>query len=159
MTGLCQCGCGQKTRLAKKTSRGRVKGQPARWRPGHNARGRSVPPAPVTACTGCGELMCHRSRADRVGVRVAVGRGLCADCYRAAGRDGTLIDHPRRLRSRDELLEEWTHFGGPTGAITFVEFARQVGMSSAAWDRAYQRARADGDPRATKPAGMSRGAA
>lgn len=36
--GLCQCGCGEKTRLAPRTttSRGNVKGQPQRFVYGHN---------------------------------------------------------------------------------------------------------------------------
>ena len=35
--GYCHCGCGEKTGLAKRTtsSKGRVKGQPARFLPGH----------------------------------------------------------------------------------------------------------------------------
>lgn len=38
--GLCQCGCGERTRLAQFTDprRGYVKGQPVRFRPGHHAR-------------------------------------------------------------------------------------------------------------------------
>lgn len=38
--GLCQCGCGQKARVATSTSRrdGQVKGQPLRFVKGHNGR-------------------------------------------------------------------------------------------------------------------------
>lgn len=40
MTGLCACGCGQRTRVADRTSRrdGTVLGQPLRYVRGHNAR-------------------------------------------------------------------------------------------------------------------------
>lgn len=40
---LCECGCGQPSPIAKKTepNRGRVKGQPFRYRQGHALRGRS----------------------------------------------------------------------------------------------------------------------
>src|SRR5271167_895784 len=40
--GECQCGCGKKTRLAPRTSRrnGWVKGEPLRYRRGHNPRKR-----------------------------------------------------------------------------------------------------------------------
>lgn len=40
--GLCLCGCGQPTSIAKvtDTARGRIAGQPMRYLPGHAARGR-----------------------------------------------------------------------------------------------------------------------
>lgn len=40
MNGLCECGCGAATRLAKvtNTKRGHVKGQPVRFLPGHGRR-------------------------------------------------------------------------------------------------------------------------
>jgi hypothetical protein len=43
--GYCQCGCGQKTRLAPKTSKakGQKKGEPLRFIKGHNGRGCNNP--------------------------------------------------------------------------------------------------------------------
>jgi hypothetical protein len=38
--GYCQCGCGQKTNIAKKSSRGVKKGQPCRFLHGHNPQKR-----------------------------------------------------------------------------------------------------------------------
>lgn len=40
MTGVCECGCGLPTKPCKQSlaSRGYVKGQPHRFRPGHNQR-------------------------------------------------------------------------------------------------------------------------
>jgi hypothetical protein len=59
--GFCQCGCGQKTTIATKTTsrEGWIKGQPKRYISGHNvARGNPVVPweglTPLCAC-GCGK--------------------------------------------------------------------------------------------------------
>jgi hypothetical protein len=43
--GYCQCGCGQKTSLARQsyTAKGWVKGQPLRFAPNHNGRGVIAP--------------------------------------------------------------------------------------------------------------------
>lgn len=43
--GYCQCGCGQKTTIASHTDNrhGAVKGQPRRYRPGHNNSQRTIP--------------------------------------------------------------------------------------------------------------------
>lgn len=40
LSGLCMCGCGERTRIAKKTANryGQVKGQPMRFLPGHQFR-------------------------------------------------------------------------------------------------------------------------
>lgn len=45
-SGLCECGCGQMTPLAKQTrrERGQVRGEPLRFINGHNRTGRKVPP-------------------------------------------------------------------------------------------------------------------
>src|SRR5690242_12731080 len=42
-TGLCQCGCGQPTKIAPETSRrdGLVKGMPKKYLHGHHLRGRT----------------------------------------------------------------------------------------------------------------------
>lgn len=60
---LCECGCGQPTKIAARTDRtkGKVKGQPNRCLPGHSpARSTVPPPIPASAerhlCEcGCGE--------------------------------------------------------------------------------------------------------
>lgn len=65
--GLCQCGCGQPTPLAKQSSarRGLVKGQPTRYRPGHNGR-RFLPATTETRLCqcGCGETTPIADRSD-----------------------------------------------------------------------------------------------
>lgn len=40
VAGVCLCGCGETTPLATKTRRGNVLGQPLRYAPGHENRGR-----------------------------------------------------------------------------------------------------------------------
>lgn len=65
-TGLCQCGCGERTSMVKKTETafGRVKGQPNRFVTGHANRGRihlsrrtTVPTNITVFCScGCGQL-------------------------------------------------------------------------------------------------------
>lgn len=63
--GYCQCGCGQRTGIAKQnhTGKGWIKGQPVRYRVGHARRRKG--PAPI-----CTELECERP---------AVARGLCSN--------------------------------------------------------------------------------
>lgn len=57
--GYCQCGCGQKTRIASTTdnARGWIKGQPLRFVRGHNSkRCRDAGPNPGGLCLcGCGQ--------------------------------------------------------------------------------------------------------
>lgn len=52
---------------------------------------------------------------------------------------------PRERYTRDELLDEWEFL---RGEVPFQYFAARVGISHAAWERLYFRARAAGDPRA-----------
>ncbi len=54
---------------------------------------------------------------------------------------------PREPLSRDELLEEWDWL---RGEVPFWDFGRRMRINQAAWERAYQRARAAGDPRAVR---------
>jgi len=46
---------------------------------------------------------------------------------------------------RDELLNEWVHV---RASCRFTDFPRRAGITETAWRRAFERARADGDPRA-----------
>jgi hypothetical protein len=56
--GYCHCGCGEKTKIANKTSahHGKVKGEPMRYINGHNARKHFPTPEPKFCECGCGEL-------------------------------------------------------------------------------------------------------
>jgi hypothetical protein len=53
----------------------------------------------------------------------------------------------RRNRRRDDLLEEWDRL---RGYVPFTDAHTRLGVTQAAWRRAYYRALADGDPRARK---------
>lgn len=105
-------------------------------------------------CTRCRRPM-HTQ--PRTGPRPAIpdghcwhrSRGLCEACNQAAFRDGTIADHPRALRSRDELLDEWNHLRAE--GHTPYQAAARLNMTFAAFERAYLRARAAGDPRAATP--------
>lgn len=69
------------------------------------------------------------------------------DKRRATRATGAPLGRPRTRR--DAAMEEWEFFGGPEGLIDFHRFADRIGITFAAWERHYQRAQRDGDPRAT----------
>lgn len=100
----------------------------------------------MSGCCGeCDTTMMPRSS----GVTRVVtheGRGLCPPCYRSAHYEGRLGDYPRRTWSRDEVLSEWELLRGE--GHTRLQAAERLGMNPATFERALQRARADGDPRA-----------
>lgn len=157
---LCGCGCGQYTLIATHTRRvdGVRRGDPLRYVFGHNRStggprrsDRPCDPGTLAACACCGAIMHKASQDQREcadGHTSMTGRHLCRGCYYTAERNGTLPDYPRALRTRDELLEEWEWMRGQ--GVGFREFAQRVGMTFTAWDRAYWRARAAGDPRAVR---------
>lgn len=168
--GLCQCGCGAKTRIAPKDDSryGQRRGEPRRYIAGHNGRlsqrgSRRIPDdAPpcdgqfAGTCSSCGAKV-HRAKTRRCrqGHPAVAARGACATCYCRARRTGTVIDLPRRNFTRDELLEEWEAL---RGEVSFRQFHQRVGVSHRTWERAYLRARQDGDPRAVKTAAALRSA-
>ncbi|WP_181778953.1 hypothetical protein [Pseudonocardia pini] len=72
----------------------------------------------------------------------------CLDAHRVAV--GARRPPPTRIyRSRDEILEEWDRH---RGLVRFVDFHTRVGITAAAWRRAFYRAQAEGDRRARKAA-------
>lgn len=156
----CGCGCGGFTLVAYRT-RGRDgarKGEPLQFINGHNSWHRALRPtcrpcnpATLAVCAGCDTTMhlsSHNQRTCAAGHPSMTGRTLCVSCYYQATRAGTLADFPRRLRSRDELLEEWEWLAA--AGVGFAEFPARVGVTFAAWQRAFLRARADGDLRAVR---------
>lgn len=74
MTGYCECGCGQETKITAVTDsrRGVVKGQPRHFVKGHNGR-RPVVKNYRMVTTEAGQKLAHRLRAER-----ALGRPLPA---------------------------------------------------------------------------------
>jgi len=71
---------------------------------------------------------------------------MCSTCLAKARDAGTLEDHPRMSRTRDELMDDWTALR--LRGFNKVQAAKQLGMVIKSFDRQYQRARAAGDPRA-----------
>jgi len=79
-------------------------------------------------------------------------RGLCGPCYDHALHTRKLDDYPRRTRSRDELMDEWDHLRQSGVPWQFAH--DRLGVTQVAFERAYARARADGDHRALEGAGQ-----
>lgn len=55
--GFCQCGCGERTAIAKQSqySRGQVKGEPVKYISGHNTPRKAKPKVEIT-CAACGAV-------------------------------------------------------------------------------------------------------
>lgn len=85
--GYCQCGCEQKTRIAKYNDRkhGWVRGEPIRYINGHSGR---KPPASHKQCTKCDEVkpatpeFFHRAKSMYDGLASA-----CKTCLNKAGQE------------------------------------------------------------------------
>lgn len=99
----------------------------------------------MSDCTCCGTPTVPSSNRAS-GAAVHAGRGLCNACHKRADYHGHLADHPRSTWSRDEVLSEWELLRGE--GHTRLQAAERLGMNPATFERALQRARADGDPRA-----------
>lgn len=107
----------------------------------------TVDVAAVVRCARCSHPM-HLTRKDpgQPGTREHHGRGICGCCFRALKGTDELFDYPRRARTRDEVLDDWTVLRAAD--CTRREAARRMGMNPASLYRALHRARHDGDPRA-----------
>jgi hypothetical protein len=95
----------------------------------------------VTTCAcGCGRPLGTKNDA----------RGLAGTCYRRLssrldrGASDELLDHPRRLRSADDVLDDWTELRAQ--GATREEAARRLGMALESFEQVLYRHR--GDPRA-----------
>jgi 5-methylcytosine-specific restriction endonuclease McrA len=112
-SGLCMCGCGQRTSIAKQSDKrdGVVKGQPLRFVKGHNRAAAKHPKAPAgfKTCPKCGDTKpvdeFHRA------TRAPDGRvSHCKDCVRAAHghnkRKPPPSDEERRQRA-NERVGKW----------------------------------------------------
>lgn len=97
-------------------------------------------------------VRCHRPVHPRFrGVsyeNATAGRGLCKPCYDHARNTGDLIDYETRNRSRDDLLDDWVVLR--VDGYTWRQAAERLGMTYASFERAMNRARIDGDPRAAR---------
>lgn len=111
-------------------------------------RGNPRPATPPTPCKGgCGRLVSTaRSNRRPKGVVANYGRGLCTQCYKAAEANDTLADYEVRVRSRDEVIEEYLGLR-LVGVRRIADAAPRIGMTPKALERALQRARKAGDER------------
>lgn len=82
------------------------------------------------------------------------GRGLCCACHTRVSRAGWLADYERRNRIRDEVMVEWELLRGE--GYTKRQAAARLGMTFAAFDRAFHRSRRAGDSRAKPAIGQAR---
>ena len=74
------------------------------------------------------------------------GRGLCTHHYDRAAELDILPDFPRLTRSYDDTLDDWDLLR--RGGATRTEGAEKIGITVKALDKAIDRGRAAGDPRA-----------
>lgn len=106
-------------------------------------------PKPPEPCARCKRLIAARPDVAN-GIYKHGSRGLCEPCERAARADDTLLDYPRRIRSREEVVEEWD-FLRSQGVFDVRQAAARMGMTFKALDKALYLARKAGDERATLP--------
>ncbi|WP_344029272.1 hypothetical protein [Pseudonocardia kongjuensis] len=83
------------------------------------------------------------------GVRRKKARGLCGACYMASWRREDLAEHAVQQRPRDDVLDDWLVLRGE--GLSLRQAAARLGMSFEAFERAFYRARGDGDERALPP--------
>ena len=98
--GLCQCGCGKKTSMAKQTLKasGWVKGEPLRYLPGHYRSPAKAGPGPnpsgLCQC-GCGGITPISGSSERGNVKGTPIRYLCGHAQRkpwAIPKNGYVVD-------------------------------------------------------------------
>src|SRR5690348_3691442 len=85
LAGLCECGCGRRTNLARQTRRefGWVKGEPLRFVRGHSARvqwNTSTEPYRVDPDTGC--WVWRRAKSDRGYAQIRGSSGTMVYAHR-----------------------------------------------------------------------------
>jgi hypothetical protein len=136
-SGICMCGCGETTPLAKKTRHktGTVRGEHLRFCHGHTANGirPACDPTTLTPCPRCEEPM-HRGSSIRCAQAHSPGSAsACKPCSRGSkkvvsdaapsagirGRSGV-----QRLLDPVQAVEEWAHFGEVLGYTTSAVAAR-----------------------------------
>jgi hypothetical protein len=89
----------------------------------------------------------HCAHCGRPGWKAA--RGLISTCHKALWAAGQLGDWPRVTFDADSLLDEWFELASnPPEGVGKADIARRIGIKVATLDRALDRARLRGDPRA-----------
>jgi hypothetical protein len=94
------------------------------------------------SCRRCG----YHMHPPQAGGRYHRGRQLCNFCHPAAARNGELVDFERQTRVRDEVMADWELLRSQ--GFTRRQAAARLGMTVKAFEKAHERARRAGDPRA-----------
>lgn len=101
-SGVCECGCGRATGIARQTDRkyGWTKGQPVRFIPGHNQGGMAGDQNPQWKGDAAGYGGIHRW------LRTHYAKsGLCDQCHEAARTHFALIHGRQYSRNRADYRE------------------------------------------------------
>lgn len=131
LTGLCECGCGERTNLARATipERGWVKGRPLRYCRGHNNR-KSPVEYLVDGDTGCwvwqrAVLKTGYGSLRRAGRTLRAHRAYYEDRFGCVP-DGLVLDHlcRNKLCVNPEHLEPVTRAENSRRAIAKLDRAR-----------------------------------
>lgn len=119
MLGLCQCGCGGETNIAKvtRTNRGWIKGQPKHFLLGHGGfiKLHLGPKWEIDPRTGCWNWLMHKIRSGygviRVGRKLKKAHRVIYEQYKGPIASGLELDHLCRNRQcvNPDHLEPVTH--------------------------------------------------
>lgn len=116
LEGYCQCGCGNKTTISKRTDpkRGNVEGQPVKWVTGHSRNRAKGPEYIVNPDTGCWEWQLSLNN-NGYGRKVC-GQSIYAHIYYYQQKYGDIpkgleLDHKCKVRHccNPDHLEPVTH--------------------------------------------------
>lgn len=162
MNGLCECGCGQNTRIAPRTKRtdGWIKGQPIRFVRGHQRRGkpgtrRGAKLSAETRAKITGRPVSDSTKREALHqwlVKHHPKAGHCEECGREGKTDYAFKHHPaphtRDIADYRELCrschfkldEPWKQRGPELQKHQTTEQRRAAGLrgAEARWGRLYR---------------------
>jgi hypothetical protein len=102
----------------------------------------------INRCVRCDDPMRSQRSPSQTGIRIHRGCGLCSRCYDHIAPTQR-VDFPTVTRRRDDLLEDYVILRAE--GMTWRQCAQRLDVNYTAFERAMNRARAAGDPRAARP--------
>lgn len=104
---VCECGCGENPGVYAHSERGHERGEPRRWVPGHESRGRTLSPETRAKITGRPpESDAKASAVHRWLVVHHPKAGTCEECGREGKTDYAFQRHPEPYtRDREDYRE------------------------------------------------------